>query len=182
MKIYVASSWRNDLQPEVVDALRSHGHEVYDFHHPSMGPGVRGVGFHWSDIDPDWATWTPEKFREALKDDVARDGFASDLIGMQWADAFVLVMPCGRSAHLELGWAIGAGKPSIILLSDGEPELMYGLVTHLCTSMAEVFKALAIERSEACLPGCVPYLISGQNVIVHIEECAKWVDDEETES
>ena len=44
---------------------------------------------------------------------------------MEWADAFVLLMPCGRSAHLEAGWAIGAGKPTAILLSAGEPELMY---------------------------------------------------------
>ncbi len=29
-KIYVASSWRNPAQPEVVSALRSAGHLVYD--------------------------------------------------------------------------------------------------------------------------------------------------------
>jgi nucleoside 2-deoxyribosyltransferase len=40
-------------------------------------------------------------------------------------DACVLVMPCGRSAHLEAGFAIGAGKPTAILISEGEPELMY---------------------------------------------------------
>ena len=31
MKIYVAASWRTETQPEVVDALRANGHEVYDF-------------------------------------------------------------------------------------------------------------------------------------------------------
>ncbi len=30
MKIYVASSWRNQFQQEVVALLRAEGHEVYD--------------------------------------------------------------------------------------------------------------------------------------------------------
>ena len=29
-KIYVASSWRNEYYPEVVNALRNAGHDVYD--------------------------------------------------------------------------------------------------------------------------------------------------------
>lgn len=143
MKIYVASSWRNDSQPMVVKALREAGHEVYDFRNPSMGPGARGQGFHWSTIDPRWQSWTPGEFRDALSHPEAVDGFASDLCGMEWADVFVLVMPCGRSAHLELGWAIGAGKRALILLSDGEPELMYGLATKLCTSNGELLEALS---------------------------------------
>ncbi len=32
--IYLASSWRNDLQPEVLLALRDAGHAVYDFRNP----------------------------------------------------------------------------------------------------------------------------------------------------
>lgn len=46
-KIYVASSWRNKYQPEVVAALRKAGHEVYDFRNPKYNPG----GFHWADVD-----------------------------------------------------------------------------------------------------------------------------------
>ena len=45
-KIYVASSWRNKYQPEVVAALRKAGHEVYDFRNPEDNPG----GFHWADV------------------------------------------------------------------------------------------------------------------------------------
>ena len=47
MKIYVASSWRNERQPEVVRCLRQRGHEVYDFRHPTPGD----FGFRWSEID-----------------------------------------------------------------------------------------------------------------------------------
>jgi hypothetical protein len=41
-------------------------------------------------------------------------------------DVCILVTQCGRSAHLELGYAIGSGKKSIILALNGqEAELMY---------------------------------------------------------
>ncbi len=145
MKIYVASSWRNDSQPDVVHALRNAGHEVYDFRRPHLGPGARGIGFSWSEIDPDWQQWTPSQFREALKEQRAIDGCASDLAGLQWADACVCVMPCGRSAHLELGYALGAGKLGIVLLSDGEPELMYRLAHHLVLDVDELLHLLKRE-------------------------------------
>lgn len=138
MKVYVASSWRNEKQPEVVEALRDAGHEVYDFQNPTEAE----YGFHWSWIDPDWQSWTPEQFREALDHPVAVKGFGLDAAAMDWSEATVLVMPCGRSAHLELGHALGAGKLGIILLSDGEPELMYRLSHHLCVSIEEVVEKL----------------------------------------
>ena len=43
-KIYVASSWRNEFYPEVVEKLREAGHEVYDFRNPPSGD----PGFKWS--------------------------------------------------------------------------------------------------------------------------------------
>lgn len=38
-KIYVASSWRNSFQQDVVKFLRDVGHEVYDFKNPPHGRG-----------------------------------------------------------------------------------------------------------------------------------------------
>lgn len=49
------------------------------------------------------------------------------------AECTVLVMPCGRSAHLELGYACGAGQLTIAILGDDEPELMYKMCTNLVT-------------------------------------------------
>ena len=123
MKIYVASSWRNEHQPIVVTGLRNDGLEIYDFRHPRPG----NDGFQWSAIDPEWQSWSPDKYFQALTHPIAEQGYKYDMDAMLWADVCVLVMPCGRSAHLELGWFAGQGKLSCILhnlLDPIEPELM----------------------------------------------------------
>ena len=130
MKLYVASSWRNPYQQAVVAALREAGHEVYDFMHP---PGGDHLGFSWADVDPDWQSWSSIQYTIGLQHPIAVAGFESDFEAMKWADACVLVLPCGRSAHLEAGWFLGAGKRLWILLDEAEfpapggsnPELMY---------------------------------------------------------
>lgn len=138
-RIYVASSWRNPYQQNVVARLRMDGHEVYDFRNPDHGRG----GFSWSDIDPDWQSWSPEAYRKVLLNSpIAAQGFLTDFRAMIWADTCVLVMPCGRSAHLELGWCAGAGKRTIVLLSDGEPELMNLLADEICISIDEMRASL----------------------------------------
>ena len=136
-RIYVASSWRNTIQASVVKALRNEGYDVYDFKNPEEGKG----GFHWSDIDSDWKTWTPDEFRKGLEHPIAKDGFDTDMQHLIECEICVLVMPCGRSAHLEAGHAIGSGKRLIILLSDGEPELMYKMA-EVVTSMDELITVL----------------------------------------
>jgi len=148
MKIYVASSWRNERQPIVVQKLREEGHEVYDFRNPKEHSHERDEGFHWSDIDPDWMKWTPEQFVSALDHPLAAAGFKSDMEGIETAEALVLVMPCGRSAHLEMGYAAGAGIPTIILMADGEPELMYKMATAFAIDLDGVMESLkGIETS-----------------------------------
>lgn len=139
-RIYVASSWRNAEQPAVVQVLRAAGHEVYDFREPIPG----GKGFGWSKLGlGDWRNWTPAQMRDALRLPPAQTGFKSDHDAMEWADTFVMVLPCGRSAHLELGWACGAGKRTLILqLEQQEPELMYLEADRICLSMDEVLLTL----------------------------------------
>lgn len=139
MKVYVASSWRNEQQPLVVSRIKEAGFEVYDFRHPAP----QNTGFHWSEIHPEWRQWTPVEFRTALAHPVAAEGFQLDMEALTAADVAVLVMPCGRSAHLEAGYCAGSGKPLIILLDhDSEPELMYRMAASICIGIDEVIMAL----------------------------------------
>lgn len=148
MKLYVASSWRNPYQQDTVALLREAGHEVYDFMHP---PGGDHLGFSWSDVDPAWRSWNTERYLAGIDHPIAVAGFDSDFGAMEWADAGVLLLPCGRSAHIEAGWFVGAGKPLVIVLDEAEfptpvgesnPELMYRMASRIVADAGELVDAL----------------------------------------
>lgn len=140
-RIYVASSWRNTFQPEVVAALRADGHLVYDFKNPPNGI----KGFSWSDIGLDPENRSAFKYRDAITTHPrAAQGFLSDFRAMEWADVCVLVLPAGRSAHTEAGFMAGRGKRTLVLTRDGEePELMYLCFQHICINLGELRTQLA---------------------------------------
>lgn len=129
LSIYVASSWRCERQPRVVAILRQAGYEVYDFRNPPAS-----TGFHWSEVDPHWKEWAGTDFLGGIQHPIAQAAFDIDMNALKATDICVLVMPCGRSAHLEAGYAVGAGKPTFILLDDqlGESELMYKMADGIC--------------------------------------------------
>lgn len=148
MNIYVASSWRNEWQPQVVELLREDRHSVYDFRAPA--PGVKG--FSWSDVDPNWKRWTPRQYRDALGHPIARAGFMHDLQGMLAAEATLLVMPAGRSAHLELGWACGAERKTAIwyppTIAPAEPSVEAELMAKLADRILVDWHELAAWSKE----------------------------------
>ena len=137
--IYVASSWRNDYYPEVVEKLREAGHEVYDFRNPPSGD----PGFKWSSVSEDYMEWTPQQYRDMLQHPKAERQFHNDIEAMEACDTCVLVLPCGRSAHTEAGWFAGRGKLTIAYIPERqEPELMYKLFNCVCCSIEEILETL----------------------------------------
>ncbi len=139
MKLYIASSWRNQYYPETVERLRDAGFDVYDFRNPPTGNG-----FKWSMVAEDYMDWTPAEYREQLNTNpLAQQQFKNDVEALESCDACVLVLPCGRSAHTEAGWFAGRGKKVVAYLPEKvEPELMYGLFTDICDSLEDVIKTL----------------------------------------
>lgn len=134
------------LQQAVVYTLRAAQFEVYDFKNPP-----NETGFHWSEVGlPNTTgqndTCSTSDYLRGLDHPRSVEGFESDFDAMKWADTFVLVLPCGRSAHLELGWAVGAGKRTAILLEDPcTPELMYKMVDYLAPSVFDLLGWLGVE-------------------------------------
>lgn len=148
--VYVASSWRCQMQQAVIHTLRAAKIDCYDFRNPP-----NGTGFAWQEVMPTFDINAPtadmHEYLAALDHPRSVEGFNADFEAMQRADAFVLVLPCGRSAHLELGWAVGAGKRTAILLDPhlgtGEvtPELMYKMVDFIAPSMFELLGWLGVD-------------------------------------
>ena len=135
MKFYVASSWRNTDYDYVLKCLNGSGHEVWDWRKPPTG----GNGFKWQDIDP---TYTDKEMvatyqlKPMLAHRVAQAAFASDFAGMHWCDVGVLLLPCGRSAHMEAGFIKGIGKPVYVLReNEDEPDLMHLIFDDIVENM-----------------------------------------------
>lgn len=202
--VYVASSWRNPIQPALCSVLTAAGIHHYDFRNPEGGTGfswsevreqvsedrechcgrlIRYTTWdEWRDLPPepgnDYPSWRHvdtgyvtcgrllgpgniadpailpkgrdwedvQNYLQMVNHPRAIAGFDSDFAAMQKADTFVMVLPCGKSAHLELGWAIGAGKRTAILLEDPvEPELMYRMADHLATSVMDLLAWLGVK-------------------------------------
>ena len=143
MRVYVASSWRNEGLTGLISALRIVGHDIYDFREGNR------AAFNWSEIDPRWQQWTAPKFIQGLAHSRANTAFMYDKIALDRAEAVVLAMPCGRSAHLALGYAVGRGKPTAILLANGEPELYYRMADHLCRDFNDLDEWLRYEEKRS---------------------------------
>jgi hypothetical protein len=144
-KIYLASSWRNQQQPAVLSMLRELGHEVYDFRNPAPG----NTGFTWRDCEFDMHD-IDLYVRHIARNKAALKGFRLDRDALNWCNTCVLLLPCGRSAHLEAGYAIGQGKETFVMLSNEgfEPELMYLLGDHICKTPGDLKVALNYSRPD----------------------------------
>jgi hypothetical protein len=152
--IYVASSWRNRYQPDVVQALVAAGHAVYDF---------RKDGFGWSSIDPNWKQWTRPAYAEALKHPLAEKGFKRDRDALMQADTCVLVLPAGRSAHLEAGCFVNK-RLVIYMPEEQEPELMYKLADKIVFSMEELVACLSTTPEKCSKTGCTNTVTHWQQI------------------
>lgn len=125
--IYVIGSLRNPQVPVVARQLREAGLDVFD--------DWFAAGPHADDAWRDYERARGHTFPQALQGWAARNVFVFDHTHLNRCEAAVLVLPAGKSAHLELGWCIGKGKPGFILL-DADPDrydVMYGFA-HVCAT------------------------------------------------
>lgn len=104
------------------------------------------------DADDAWRDYIKARqpgagIKEALASYAAEHVFSFDKKHLERADAVVLLMPAGKSGFLELGYALGKGKPGFIVFEE-DPErydVMFLFATGIATSVAEV--ASMVRRS-----------------------------------
>ena len=137
-KIYIASSWKNVyLVRTWAEFLRSKGFEVDDFTDNSRGRYV----FYFADI------CNPEETDaiQLLQMSEAQKAFDEDKKWIDWADVVFLLLPAGKSSHLEAGYAKGQEKKLIIFQEQypkGEFDVMYGFADLLTDDPCEVIEFL----------------------------------------
>ena len=132
MRIYVAGSFKNIARIRVIgDELRLSGYDVYVFcdeHEPTyrLSQELRQ--------EVDVATLTPQ----AINNNKTLLTIGSlNYMRLIQCDALVLVLPCGRSAHLEAGWMCGQNRPVYVIgpMVPGEFDAMYVMVDGIFTEV-----------------------------------------------
>jgi nucleoside 2-deoxyribosyltransferase len=118
LKVYLIGSLRNPAVPEMAQELRKLGLDVFDDWY-AAGP----------EADDKWRDYEKGRghtFRKGLKGFAADHVYKFDLKHLNDCDVAVLILPAGKSGHLELGYCIGRGKKGYILTNDPERwDVMY---------------------------------------------------------
>jgi nucleoside 2-deoxyribosyltransferase len=151
MKIYIIGSLRNPKIPEFANTLTKEGYEVFaDW----FAPGPEADDF-WRNYSKARG-WT---YKQALRSHAARNIFEFDKKHLEEADVAIMLMPAGKSGHIELGYHVRSGKPGYILF-DEEPE-RYDVMVQFATDiffsqdelLAELKKWKAPEQELRVYPG-----------------------------
>lgn len=136
MEIYLIGSLRNPQVPRLANWLRKRGLNVFD---QWFAPGP-----HADDFWRDYTKLRGQSYKEALNDYAAKHIFQFDKHHIDRCSVGVMLMPAGKSGHLELGYMIGCGKPGFILF-DKEPkryDVMVQFATDVFFSKEELLKTL----------------------------------------
>lgn len=130
--IYLIGSLRNSEIPQIAIQLREAGFDVFD---------------DWWSASPDADDWWQahetlkgSSYREALYGPHATCVFEFDRKYLYQADIGVLVMPAGKSGHIEYGHLTGRGIPCYVLF-DQEPQrfdVMYRFGADVAFSIDEL--------------------------------------------
>lgn len=139
MRIYIASSWKNQHAVEMLtDLLEARGHEVVSFVRKAVSDEGRG-GMKFD-------------FEQWINSDDGAEKFHYDLDGATNSDLVIYIGPSGQDAWAEVGAAWGermrTGRPQIVgLWAKGENV---GLMRRMMDWFVDYRELLAhIDRLEA---------------------------------
>lgn len=135
--LYLIGSLKDRKVPIIGEAIRkTTGLEVFD---------------QWWCASEDADDWLRDYFKfrglsykDAIHSYAGRHIFSFDKYHLDRASVGVMVMPAGKSGHLELGYLVGQGKPGYILF-DKEPErvdIMHNFATNVFFNIEELINEL----------------------------------------
>jgi len=137
--IYLIGSLRNPEVPILANRIRLLGYDVFD--------DWFAAGEKADDAWRDYEVGRGHNLQQALDGYAAGHVFEFDKYHLDKSDIGVLVLPAGKSGHLELGYLIGRGCDSYILYPS-EPErfdVMYLLTNKVFDSTDELLQTLQIR-------------------------------------
>lgn len=136
--IYIVGSLRNKLVPIMSNKIREANKdwEVFDSWY-APGP-------HADDFLRDYCKGKGLTYKQTLQDWAATHIFAFDRKHIGRSTDLVMIMPTGKSGHLELGWGLGRGKRGYILFTETPKrvDVMYQFATDIFFNLDELIVEL----------------------------------------
>lgn len=136
-KIYLIGSLRNPEVPVLAESLREQGFEVFDDWY-AAGP----------EADDYWMKYEQSRghsYAQALQGHAANHVFHFDKHHLDSSQVGILLLPAGRSGHLELGYMKGQKKACYIWKTpQTEPDrwdVMYRFADAVVSDMASFLRA-----------------------------------------
>jgi hypothetical protein len=115
---FISGKWRNrDGVLKLTNAMRQKGYTVYCFLESPHS-------FYKVNEDPEKSMQKFEKL-DWRNDPYVKKIFKSDMEGEQNSGTFVMLLPAGKSCHIEAGVAYGLGKKCILIGEQKEAESLY---------------------------------------------------------
>jgi len=139
MKYFVASRWRNAKQAKrLISEIRTKGWRVFSFfenrYNRSSGENPE-IEMRRFESTPHWR-----------KNKQIRNIFKTDIKELKSSDVVILLLPAGRSAHIEAGIAYGLGKKLILIGSFKKAETHYLIFDEFYNSIDEFINSLPSKR------------------------------------
>lgn len=146
LKVYVAGSFRNaEMCREAGGLIRDTGIETYVFCDVKNNAFIQALALRELGLVHAFTPMT------ALHDTHIQIIYKENMRELMTSDVVVLILPCGRSAHLEAGWIKGADGGKLIIYGEmkvGEFDAMYGMADLVTDDFHNVLQQLAQYATE----------------------------------
>jgi hypothetical protein len=132
---FIAGRWRNsDKVSDLAQKIRKKGYEAYCFI-----DATRAV--HKIDKDPEVYMSDFEK-RDWRNDSHVKAVFERDMTNERNSNVFVMLLPVGKSCHIEAGVAYGMGKKCILIGEQTEAESLYLIFSEAYPTVEDFLKTI----------------------------------------
>jgi hypothetical protein len=136
---FIASRYRNkDAVLKLASRLKDLGKSYYCFIESQAS--IKHVGT--IDANPENSMANFEKISDWRNNPGVREVFDSDMNALKESEKIIVLLPAGKSVHIEAGVAYGLGKKLILIGEQKETESLYLIFNEFYSTIEDFIKSL----------------------------------------
>ena len=133
---FISSRWRNrDEVLSLLSNLRKNGKTVYCFIEEKHNPGT-------PNDNPEEVMAKFEAIKNWHSDRFVKKIFQRDLRGLKASKCIIVLLPGGKSTHIEAGIAFGLGKKLTLIGEQKETESLYLIFNKIYPNIDQFLKSI----------------------------------------